>query len=100
MAAEGQCDTTASDMEVHMDQRYGIEFLHVDKSAPTNIPLHFVPVWQMAAEGQSDRMTTDMESWPLHMKKKCVAEFLHVGIIAPTDIQWHLLFLRKLWLHS
>ena len=40
MAAEGQCDTTASDMEVHIDQRYGIEFLHVDKSAPIDIHGH------------------------------------------------------------
>jgi len=28
---------------------------------PTSMPLHVVAVWQMAAEGQSDRMTSDME---------------------------------------
>ena len=27
---------------------------------PTNILLHFAAVWQMAAEGQSDKMTSDM----------------------------------------
>ena len=39
----------------------------------TNIPLHFVAVWQMTAEGQSDR-TPDRE---VHMKARCVTEFLH-----------------------
>ena len=28
MAAEGHCDTTASDMEKHLKQRCGTEFLH------------------------------------------------------------------------
>jgi len=37
MAAEGQSDKMASDMEVHIKQRCGIEFLHVEKVAPTNI---------------------------------------------------------------
>ena len=35
---------------------------------PTNIPLHFVALWQMAAEGQSDNMVSNME---VHMKQKC-----------------------------
>jgi len=43
---------------------------------------------QMAAEGQSDKMTSDMEE---HMKQRCVTEFLHVEKMAPTDIHWHLL---------
>jgi len=30
---------------------------------PTNIPLHFVSVQQMAAEGLSDRMVSDNEVW-------------------------------------
>ena len=38
---------------------------------PTNIPLHFVAVRQMAAEGQFDIMVSDMEEkvWNLMQKK-------------------------------
>ena len=42
----------------------------------------------MAAEGQSDRMASDMD---VHMKQKCVNEFLHAETMAPTDIYWYLL---------
>ena len=35
---------------------------------PTNIPLHFVSVRQMAAEGLSDKMVADME---LVMNQRC-----------------------------
>ena len=45
----------------------------------------FCCVWQMTAEGQSDKTVSDMEVW---MKKRCVTEFLHVEKIAPTDIHW------------
>ena len=37
MAAEGQSDKMASDMEVCTEQRCGTEFLHVDKMALTGI---------------------------------------------------------------
>jgi len=37
MAAEGQSEKVMSDMEVHMEQRYATEFLHVEKIAPTGI---------------------------------------------------------------
>ena len=43
----------------------------------------------MAAEGQSDKMVSDME---VCMKQKCVIEFLCVEKKAPTDI--HLGWLR------
>ena len=39
----------------------------------------------MAAEGQSDKMASDME---VHMKQRCVTEFLHVEKMAPIDIHW------------
>ena len=42
---------------------------------PANIPLGFVAVQQMAAEGLSDGIVSDME---VHMKQSCVTEFLHV----------------------
>jgi len=50
---------------------------------PTSILLHVVAVQQMAAEGQSDRMASDME---VHMKQGCRIEFLHVGKMAPLAI--------------
>jgi len=34
----------------------------------TYIPVHFVAMQQMAAEGQSDKMASDME---VHMKQSC-----------------------------
>ena len=55
---------------------------------PTNIPLHFIALWQIAAEEQSDKMTSDME---VHMKQKCVIELLHAEKIAHTDIHQCLL---------
>jgi len=55
---------------------------------PTNIPLHFVAVRQMAAEGQFDIMVSDME---VRMKKRGITEFLHVEKIASADIHQHLL---------
>ena len=42
----------------------------------------------MAAEGQSDKMTSDME---VLMKQRCVIEFLHAEKIEPSDIHRHLL---------
>ena len=36
----------------------------------------------MAAEGQSDKMASDME---VRMKQRCVIEFLHAEKIAPND---------------
>ena len=42
---------------------------------------------QMAAEGQSDKMVSDMGVW---MKQSCVIELLHAEKMAPTDIRQHL----------
>ena len=50
---------------------------------PANIPLRFVAMQQMAAEGQSDEMASDME---VHMKERCVIEFFHAEKMAPIDI--------------
>ena len=41
---------------------------------PDSIPLHSVTVWQKAAEGQADKMVSDMEA---DTKQICVNEFLH-----------------------
>jgi len=41
---------------------------------PTNTLFHFVAVWQMAAEEQSDKMVSDMK---VHKKQRYGSEFLH-----------------------
>ena len=41
----------------------------------------------MAAEGQSGKMTSDME---VYMKQRCATEFLYVEKIASIDIHHHL----------
>ena len=55
---------------------------------PTNIPLHVVTMQQMAAEGQSETMASDME---VQLKQRCVMEFLPEEKIAPTNIHLCLL---------
>ena len=44
MAAEGQSDKMASDMEVHMKQRGAPEFLHAEKMAPIDIHQYLLNV--------------------------------------------------------
>jgi len=54
MAAEGQSDTMASDMEVCMEQRCGTDFLNEKKTAPADIhqcsleifPKYLLNTWQ------------------------------------------------------
>jgi len=58
----------------------------------SSTPFHIVTVWQMAAEGQSDKMVSDME---VDMKQRKGSELLHVEKTAPTDIHWCLL--NVLW---
>jgi len=50
----------------------GGKAVEVEPSCQYSLPC--VVVWQMAAEGQSDRMASDME---VHMKQRYVTEFLH-----------------------
>ena len=52
------------------------------------IMLHFVSMWQMAAEEQCGKMVSNVE---MQMKQRCVTEFLHAEKMTPTDIHWHLL---------
>ena len=42
----------------------------------------------MAAEGQSDKMVSDME---VYMKQRCVTELLYGEKNAPIGINWRLL---------
>jgi len=55
---------------------------------PANIPLNVVAMRQMTAEGQSDKIASDME---VRMKQRCVIEFLHADKNAPNDIHRRLL---------
>ena len=56
-------------------------------------------MWQMAAEGQSDRMASDME---VPIKQRCGNEFLHMEKMAPTVNHWCLqIFLEtKQWMRA
>ena len=55
----------------------------------TNIPSHFVAVWQMVAEGKPDKMVSDMG---VHMKQRCGTEFLWWK-------KWHpLTFMDACWI--
>ena len=54
---------------------------------PTNISLHFVAVWLMAAEGQSNRMVSDMEAKVYHWISPCRKNSTH----------WHSLMLAECW---
>jgi len=46
----------------------------------------------MTAEGQSDKMVSNME---VRMKQRCVIEFLHAEKISPSDIHRHLLHIYR-----
>ena len=45
MAAEGQSDKMAFDMEVHIKQRYVTELLHKEKTAPTDIHWYLLDIY-------------------------------------------------------
>jgi len=45
MAAEGQSDKVAYDMEVHVKQRYALECLHEEKNAPNDIHRHLLNIY-------------------------------------------------------
>ena len=50
---------------------------------------HFAAMWQMVAEGKSDKMASDTE---VHMKQRCVTEFPH------EEKKWHSLsFINACW---
>lgn len=59
-----------------------------DWTFPPNILLHVVAVWQLAAEGHSDKMASDVE---VHMKQSCVTELFHEENMAPIDSHQYLL---------
>ena len=54
--------------------------------SPISYYIPFVAMWQMAAEGQSDKMASDME---VHMEQKCGTEFLHSDqITIVSTVRW------------
>jgi len=58
----------------------------------TNIPLHVVAAWQMAAEGNSDQTAFDIK---MHMKQRCVTKLLYVENMALIKIHWCLWMLME-----
>jgi hypothetical protein len=65
-----------------------VDPIAVQVETSANILLSFVAVRRMAAEGQFDKMVSDME---VYMKQRCVTELLHAENIAPKDIHRRLL---------
>ena len=64
----------------------------VELILPTNIPFHFVAVWQMAAEGHSNKTASGMEVW---MRQRSISEFLYAE---KNDTHWHsLMMVESLW---
>ena len=61
MAAEGQSEKMASVIEVLMKQRCGIEFLHTEKTAPTDIHQHL----QNSYADQTVDVST-VRQWVMH----------------------------------
>lgn len=55
---------------------------------PNSISLHSVAMWQVVAEGPSDKQASDMEEC---MKHRCITEFLCEEKIAPINIHQCLL---------
>jgi len=55
---------------------------------PTNIPSHFVAVLPMAAEGQYDKMASDVKEW---MNQNSGIEFLHAEKILHIGTHQYLL---------
>jgi len=63
--------------------RFLLESWQKRLNLPINIPLHFIAMRQMTAEGQFEKTMPDME---VHVKQRCAIEFLHEEKNAPIDI--------------
>jgi len=74
MKYEACCKINAIVFTVLAHDVRGVSWWYGSKGTlPTNVPLHFIAVRQMAVEGQSDQMVSDME---MCMQRKCGIEFL------------------------
>ena len=61
IVAKGQPDRMVSDMEVQMKQRWGIEFLHVEKMEP--IDVHW---WVLNVCGNQTVDVSTVRQWVVH----------------------------------
>ena len=61
MAAEVQSDRMASDMEMHLKQMCGIEFLCTEEMAPTDIHQHLLVVY-----GDQRMDASTVRLWVVH----------------------------------
>ena len=70
-------------------------------SLPANIPIYFVAVWHMAAEGQSDKMVSDMQVWrkrvELNPWKHCTRR--HLLILAKSLCRPNTECTVRQWVH-
>jgi hypothetical protein len=82
---EGRSEINASYFVMLEDD---VDPIAVQVETSANILLSFVAVRQMAAEGQIDKMVSDME---VHMKQRCVTELLHAEKFGPNYIHRRLL---------
>ena len=57
----GHSDRMVSDIEVHMKQRHGIEFLHAEKTAPTDIHQCLLNVY-----GDQTVDVSTLRQWVVH----------------------------------
>ena len=61
MAAEWQSDKMESDVEVHMKQRYGIEFLHAEKIESIDIRWYLLNI-----SGDQTAAVSAVRQWVVH----------------------------------
>ena len=81
MAAESRSDKMMSDMEVHMKQRSGIEFLHTEKLAP--VDFHLLNIYgNQTVDLNSGVVGGVFQQWrqqqhstqaPVHCWQKCIS---------------------------
>ena len=62
MAPEGQHDKMASDVEVHLKQRCGTEFLCVEKISPTYVHQHLLNFY-----GAQTLDVSTVRQWVVHL---------------------------------
>ena len=73
----------------------------VEAESSHHIPLHFVAIWQMAAEGHSDRMASDME---VHRNQRWDIKLIHEEkkshLLPFTDTCWMITETNEwMWAH-
>ena len=82
MAAEGQSDRTASNVEVQMKQRCGNEFLHAETIAPIDFHLHLLSIY-----GDHTVDVSTVRQWVVHFNSNTETPLL-VQIFTGDKTAW------------